>query len=1054
MNDLFRTSEDIILRNDDNPFWELDKGDFPITLYDRPQLAFSNLLLRGDIDAATRAIFSPQSLTPAEMQTFSKRILQGRENPLLKTLVDISTNPIFIVGALLALKYPLGKADVLFRIGRGMGESAPGAIESLTHSAFTILARTKGAFKALADMTRATGDFLNDRGLALSKVFASGLSKDDQLLVWARLKGLHGEKGTKAFLDEWNSRAVRAGMKPFLPKGQVLFPRMQARVRPEIISTTQRLRNWATAHWEKMFPGEPMSHRTVKAELLTKGIELGDYREFYFPRHPRYNRLQAGALVKYIGGRKEYSGKVKGVVDTYISGNLRKVAGSSMGRWDQLQRLEELGMERGMVGWMQEVLKREGGHMREMIQSAWAQTVGIREPVVQADRFAVAVIDRLRKAGVDISNRLGNQIVAKGSLVKAAEELRAAGGTPRFTAMLDNIAATLTEPAHYDLRVLPAFSRYLTTTASTYAWHLKELPHPDIVGKTVHGFSSIIQPIVHGIQEGHIKSYVADELLPFMRGMKPWKSFIRSARFGQLKENMLTWMQTHPLPQKMLPPDTQKWLAKYYGDFSSLSSESIGAKIGEYFYLSTLGANISPTSKNLLQNFITLLHTPGVGFTGMYHGFRELIPRLARYKTLMLDPKTRGTAWETVFGDYDKYVGKASGMTKAMLKTGDIAREGYTLPGKAGTVWGKAKEAMMFPFGTSEAFNRLLGFYAGKQGYLHTATRAAGVTAKQFAAEAGEFGANMIHVGHFMGGPIGMPRALLGVWGPSRQFMHFPLRYLGFLTSSMRWGEGPGRFTTVGRVGAASAAAYIGAKNLLGADISQGLMYGALPFPQYEKSAFYPWPLVPPIFQIAGSGVQALGTGEAQPAVRSLALLAPSGIAARRLYKTLGKKYADYANRTQDGRIPVYNDQNALIGAFSPWQLSLRALGISPSSQQAEYGAAKWLLTQRNKIRTFRRDYLEALSENNVVRAMKINEDFQKAYPELGPIQLKKSDITAVQNRREISRLNRILKGFPKAYQPLFEHMISQASLSRMTENLERRPSGLETYMPLVSQLR
>ena len=176
----------------------------------------------------------------------------------------------------------------------------------------------------------------------------------------------------------------------------------------------------------------------------------------------------------------------------------------------------------------------------------------------------------------------------------------------------------------------------------------------------------------------------------------------------------------------------------------------------------------------------------------------------------------------------------------------------------------------------------------------------------------------------------------------------------------------------------------------------------------------------------------------------------PGGIAVRRLYKTLGPKYADYKNRTEDGRIPVYNDQKALIGAFTPWQLSMRAIGIAPTSQQAEYDAAKWLITQRDKIRGYRRDYLESLASNDIRGAEKINREFQKAYPELGPLQTKKSDLKAIHNRREISRLNRILKGFPKSYQPLFSSMISQAGLSEITQNLEERPLDLEAYNPLL----
>ena len=83
-------------------------ANFPISLYDRPTLAFSNLLMRGDIDAATRAMLSPQTLTPSELQTFKSRLLKGKKpNRILETILDVTTNPVFVIGLALSFMYPL-----------------------------------------------------------------------------------------------------------------------------------------------------------------------------------------------------------------------------------------------------------------------------------------------------------------------------------------------------------------------------------------------------------------------------------------------------------------------------------------------------------------------------------------------------------------------------------------------------------------------------------------------------------------------------------------------------------------------------------------------------------------------------------------------------------------------------------------------------------------------------------------------------------------------------------------------------------------------------------
>lgn len=1062
MNDLFGDFN-FIQRNEDNPFWDLDTADFPITIYDRPGLALSNVVLQGNVDAATRAIFSPQTLTPAEMQKFSDYLLQGKKpNPLLKTLVDISTNPIFIIGALLAIKAPLGGPSALLKMGRGLYPKAPSIIASFAHGSLHNLRAVPGGWKVLRTLTRDVGNFILEQSRSLDKAIGVGLrySKDEQMLMGAGLDGfgtpivrkmvkgkLKIVSGNRAVII-LNSMARRFGL-PELTVGEIpAWPGMQKGMSPKVIGATQRFRNWTEAVWKKIYPTEKVFEK-MKAEALIKGIDIGKYRQDYFMHYSRLNRLESAAMKGFLGTRRGYGAKIKTLTD-YIPPSLRKVTGFSMPRWEELARLEQLGMP-PVVDKIRTILAASRGRMEKLILSNWRRVQGIINPDQRAVSFATGMLDALKKAKVNIPTRLGNKILADGSLAKVSEELSRVAGTPELGVKIREVATLLTEPAQYSLQAIPAFRRYITTTASAYGWHI--LGH----GKTITAIGNKIPSVG---RDAWVKSHFQDELIPFVRGFKGWKAFRRNVIFGQHKDNLLQWLQTHPLPQKLLPKGTQEWLTKYYSSFEHLSSESLGAEIGLGFYLSTLGLNISPVSKNLMQNFITTLHTPGVGAVGMKRGLQELVPKLYDYFNLRFVQKVGADkAYRMAFKDYVGQMGKGGGITSAML-AGDVAKETMILPPAGVSIWEKIKAMMMTPFAGSESFNRLLAFYSGKQGYLATSTAAkpAGMAFKAWEksrmADALEFASIVTPATQFIGGPLGLPKALLGMWPPSRQFMHFPLRYLSFLGGSLAWGEGAGKYTTIGRVAAGSTAAYIATKNLLGTDISQGLLWGALPVPQYERAAFFPFPLVPPVFGVAGAAASSLVKGEAAEAKRAAAMLVPSGLALRRLYKTLGPKYADYKGRTPDGRIPVYNERNALIGVYTPWQLTMRAVGIHPSSEQAEYGAAKWLLTQREKIRAYRRDYLEALTENDIDKAGRVNEEFQRAYPELGPLQLKKSDITAVQNRREISRLNRILRGFPKAYQPLFSHMISQASLSEMTENIQAQPSALETYLPLTSSLQ
>ncbi len=55
----------------------------------------------------------------------------------------------------------------------------------------------------------------------------------------------------------------------------------------------------------------------------------------------------------------------------------------------------------------------------------------------------------------------------------------------------------------------------------------------------------------------------------------------------------------------------------------------------------------------------------------------------------------------------------------------------------------------------------------------------------------------------------------------------------------------------------------------------------------------------------------------------------------------------------------------------------------------------------------------------------------------------------AIENRRQVSRLHRIEKGLPKAYRPIFQRVMGEASLSTITADIEAGSTGmLQNYFP------
>ena len=992
-----------------DPILDVEAGDWPITAYDRPGLALSNLLLRGDVDAATRAMFSPQSLTPAELETFSRRLLGGRPNPLAKTLVDIATNPIVILGALVSLKYPIGTTRPLYELAKGL-RSAPavGRSMSYVHSAFANLRNLPGLWDKLTRFEKAGLDFHQKFGLRFNEFFVKG--------VPSRLEG----RAIALRLQDWHKPGNI--LQQIYPEvgAEPLAPGLQAKMKGEHLGLTSQLRGWLDDIWDE-FTKDAKTFEDLRADMAARGVKLGGKRGSYFPWFSRPSRIELEAMRSY-GTRKGYSQLIDGLTETKIAGNLRKRSGVSIPDLDQLRELAAAGVIRPDVPTRLEAAiaastERLFGKISPLVQQAAAM-----DPDKGAEFLARGLRGALKDSRYNLAMRLGgNKDLQMAAARTAAENiLRYRGDPAKLAEAARDVSHLLSAPPQYSLDLTENLQKYLTAMSTSYAWHGTGL------GKQITSAVGTFK--AKGMMAPWQESYLQEELLPLMRGLKPWKVFERNSEWIQYKANVVNWIKGHPLSQKVIPQGTRNWLVGQLEDYGLASSESLGNQISHYFYLSTLGANMAPATKNLLQNIVTAGNMPGIGAEGLGRGMRAVVPKLGGYLSDLAGGVKPMVAFKKAFPEFVEAMGEREGILQAMM-TGDILHEGRGMQKALGSTVAKAKGAMLMPFSASETFNRLTGFYAG-----YAQTMAQGGTH----AEALKVGETIINLAHFPGGPLGIPRALLTTWGPLRQFLHFPIRYGGFLSSSTRMGADPSKldFGTIGRAAAVSAGMYTAAKNLLGVDLSSGLMTGALPLPQYEQAPFYPWPFVPPMMSVIGSTVQAIHKGELEPLANASAMLVPGGLAIKKLNRTLGPKYADYENRTPDGRVPIYNKDQALIGAFTPWQLSLRAMGLAPVTAQGEQAAAEWLLAQRDKIRTYRRKWLEALQGNDVGKADQINREFQEAYPEFGPMQVKKSDITAMRNRREISRLQRILKGFPRAYRPLFESAVGEAQLRDFAANL------------------
>ena len=1028
--------------NQDNPFG-VASADFPVTFYDRPGLMFSNLL-RGDVDGLTRAMLSPDTMSPKQLKGIQDILLKGKKpNPILKTILDVATNPLVIAGLAVGLwKFPVGSTSTLLNLRRGLlpKATAMGARASYLHDAMLNLRHIPGMFENVLGVTRETTNFASKHWSKIDDIFtkAGPLSKVEGFAVSARLDGLHKADHflVKYLRNEPEWVAFMGGRDVPIASG------VQTNMSPKLISVSDKLRGWFNNIRGELMKSPDVKSR-IKNAVEAKGLKFGEDVADYFPHQGAYNKYYKASLRGTTG--VNYRKWLHKEVAEKIGREEVQRMGGMIPNLDELAELENTGVIKpGFTNMVRTVLGRKSNELSELVKKNWydIKALGLDEA-----HERVEFIRRMEKT--PFAQHLGSPKRMRDTLDSMAGSLQESAfkGPDAVKTELLEIGKTLAEPASYSLNPWEATGRYINSTSSAYAWHGTGL------GKKI--MDTINKPGIFR-EAPHLESYLLDDILPHIQGLKSFPEMTRSLNYSIRKEKIFNWLNNHPMIDGIVGTDRKKWLLDYFGKSKALSSsEALGGTIAHHFYLTALGANLSSASKNSLQTFVTTINS--VGAKGMWYGLKGvagqegLLSKMQKYLGYMAKGVKHEEAFNTAFPEFVKDAGNASKIVDAML-AGDVAREGYArIVQKTGVE--KIKKVLMAPFASSEAGNRLLAYYAGRNSHIaQNASKLVGATEAAKTAlftEAGEVGQTLNMFANFTGGPLGLPRALINMAPQYRQFMHFPLRFMGYLHGSLRLGADPNKLDwgTIGRAMAGSTTAYFAARNLLGADISGGLLTGALPLPQYEKSPFYPWPLVPPVAQIAGASVKSLMTGDMSGMGDVAGLLLPGGIAARRAYKSLSPKFADYKNPTAEGRVPLYNKDGSLIGTMTPMELTLRAVGLRPMSSSAESGAAKWLVSQRDRIRNYRRDYTMALFQNDTAKAEKINREFQKVYPELGKIQIKKSDITALENRRQISRLQRISKGISSSYRPLFEQVIGEASLGKMTEDIQMNGLGaLENY--------
>lgn len=933
--------------------------------FEKGSLALQNLLSPG---TALTAATNPQQLSPEERRSIAERML-GEDHGPLAAAVDFITSPWAIAGLVLTAAYPIAG-----------GAWAAG-------KALNFEAKMASYAKASGPMMHFFQDFHEMfHGTPLPEVFDRAVRENH---VYMR----EFSKTAKVFIDEFEERggtftkelAVKLSAKndgldkathPVYDLLEKVTGKRPAPIASITLSDNEALLaerlQWFTGHQYRYLKHQidqvpPRARAEMVKSLRRLGIAVDnlDDLESYFPHVESLTR-------------------------------------------DQLQARHNK--------WL-ELIKSSGKAHRAQMEVLPERRSNDR--LMKRYNLMLPNEDHLEMAGL-LTPELKTAL-------KEADAIRAA----RF----QGAAEKTPEYRRYSLNTLEVLSNYTRAMARTHTWMIPRAEYADrSLGKIVTEELANVSKV-----NPYKANIISDTMIPLVSGHQSWEQALPAMRFNQSK----LWAG-QVLEGLGIPESAKKLLREPLAKTQDLSWKRLGGMISSHLYASTLSFNPVSPAKNLMQSLVTTI--PAVGVKYFAKGLKEASALFAEYRKLVATGLEKETAFKRVFKDFaetDFDIGRGSPME--MLEGSATY---FQRPGKVRAGLEKAVETGLIPFTWSERFNRVVAFYGARakaiaelpgaavtdpfSGITKTLTREALRDGKGALTEFGEavnrYAGQTARLTQFGGGPLNSPLGTINWWKPLSQYTQYPLRVAGFYLN-----EGARDPGIIGRALVGSTAAYYIGKDLFGTDLSDTLAFGSMPGPPDRDGPLGMFPFQSPFVQVLGATVAGAAHGDIEEIMKAAPLAVPGGVGMARaatavmpeVAKMIGRPYADYANKTPDGRIPVYSRSGSLIGNYSYPQLMAKAFGLGDISGHTEAQLMDYLLQQRDRIRGYKKEYLDAMMANDTKRMTGIEAEYKKAYPFMGDMPIKKSEIKTLQLRREVTRLERVIDTLPPEQKAAFSAVLA-----------------------------
>lgn len=995
---------------------------------DRPDLALA-ALIGGHYKAAGQALYDPQKLSPEERKKLSARL--GLTGPAA-TITDFITNPWVLI--------PLA-ATLVTRL--------PGAGLVSTTSATDAWSRFAGQWiPVLSQIAPALERFKGSKLFPLAQRV-----QDDFHGLIRKWYGVVGDETAPGFGEQWASATEALGAPltkeqqyelgarlgalntPGKGSGKVWLV-LRARLKQAFYHPDPTKREEALAWLHAGLPVDKVITKEIADDLL---VRLDNPMPGFNPSAAldRHQAIGRDLLNKVFTESIENKEAVADILRATSIDKVRELIGSlphvfgSPANWDNasLDAVAEM-----LAPYLDDYFPMVTEMNPKEMAASW----------IRADSRGGASINTLKQMLKGIAQRTGTNriLIRQNGMVPDADQFLAVGGDPVLADYLRLRAAQGDKV--FSLNAGMVLPQYVENMARAMAWSVRNKAGT-VAGNLIE---EELVPLRAGLYQGsqmtpeyqrQMARYADEVVIPSLRGRLTPSQVGSATSWNAMRATVADWVRTPTtyagaVFHKALGQKGAEAWAENLDRSPAYTLASVSSKLAGYIHGSTLVGNPLAASFNLLTIATNLAAT--VGWKSTVRGLESSFKEVGEYLALRGKGVPGEKAFRTAFSEYHRQLLELGSTEKQnfMETLEGVYRQGFNVASGGPISRGLAKfHQLANVFGATEHFNRLTSYHASKDYALRTFKHGdlvydaalgkdVAITAENLPGYARAWAKDNVGRTQF-GSDVLQKPGFLADWNPLlRQFTTFPLRMVNLLANAPA--------ATLSRLALASGALYAGGQ-AMGADLSRGLLLGGLPaVTDPEYTPFAPLPLVSPALQVVG-GAALAAAGKPEYLQRSLPLFVPGGIplaravgmvpgVGRHVAPLIGRQYVDDRNPTPDGRYPVYTSNGSLVGYFSPPELIARGIGLPVPNANAEQAITKFMIANRERVTAMKRAYMDALYNNDASDAQRIREEYEAAFPNMGGLPVKPSDVRALHMRRNVSRLERVLDTMPAQTRPQF----------------------------------